>query len=472
VNLRLPLVALAVLVIGGPASAGPPGTWTRVTDTNGINTDHVALARTGDGVLHVAWPRHEPDNRDGIVHTPVSPAASVGQATPIVTGWRGINNQPDLIGTADGGLRIFFGGRREAFRNDPNDSLNTATAPASGTGWSLQPGSVTSTTSVYARAVGAALARDGTPVVAWVGNRREAAFHFGVSPSGPEFRYVESLSTETCGCPNDPDIAVDFVTGEIVLAWRSLIRALPGDVYAQTITPTGPSGPPRKAPGSEHGDSQRVGITGRIGAGGVYIGYTSGSPVTGVRLWRYGAAGPAFTIAAPRARFAHVAAAPNGRLWLMWARGDRLYFTRTDKDATEHGDVFSIAAPPGTTSIWRLNGEGSRGPLDVLAHVSTAGSLATWHTQVLPPLEVTAKPDRVSAAGAKGRPTIGVTVKVTDAGEPVRGVKVALAGVTKTTNVQGVARFTVRRGRTYTATATQRGYRKDTAKVKAPKQRR
>lgn len=467
-NLRLLLVALVLLAVGGPATAGPPGTWTRVSDTNGRNTDHVAFARTGDGVLHVAWPRHEPDSRDGIVHTPVSPAASVGQATPIVTGWRGINNQPDLIGTADGGLRIFFGGLRGAFRNDPNDSLNTATAPASGTNWSLQPGSVTPTTSVYARGVGAALARDGTPVVAWVGNRREAAFHFGVSPGGPEFRYVESLSTETCGCPNEPDIAVDSVTGEIVLAWRSLIRALPGDVYAQTITPTGLSGPPRKAPRSEHGDSQRVGITGRIGAGGVYIGYTSGSPVAGVSLWRYGATRPALTIAARRARFAYVAAAPEGRVWMMWRRGDRLYFTRTNRDATEHGDIVSIAGPPGTSQIWRLLGEGSLGPLDVLAHVSTPNSLATWHTRVLPPLEVTAKANRGAPKAAKG----GVTVTVTDAGDPVRGVKVALGGVTKTTNARGQAVFTVRRGRKYTATATQRGYRKDTATVRVAAQKR
>jgi hypothetical protein len=255
----------------------------------------------------------------------------------------------------------------------------------------------------------------------------------------------------------------------MVLAWHSVIRALPGDTYAQTITANGPPSAPSLAPGSQRSDSQRVGITGRLGAGGVYLAYLNGGPiVAGVRLWRYGAAGPALTIAARSARFAHIAAAPEGRLWLMWARGDRLYFTRTSKDATEHGDIVSIAGPPGTSQIWRLLGEGSLGPLDVLAHVSTPNSLATWHTRVLPPLEVTAKANRGAPKAAKG----GVTVTVTDAGDPVRGVKVSLGGVTKTTNARGRAVFTVRRGRKYTATATQRGYRKDKATVRVAAQKR
>jgi hypothetical protein len=460
-------ILLAATASVSPASSlGPPGQWTRVTETNGINIDVVGLARTGDGVLHVAWERHEPNNRGGIWHSAIGPNGNLlGNANPIVTDWLSANF-PDLIRTADGGLRVFFGGLRGAFVRDPNNGINTASAPASGATWSLQPGSVSRETA-SARNPGAGLTSDGTPVVAWDGLRTSAGYHYGLDPNGPEVHYVESLSTETCGCPIAPDIAVDSQSGEVVLAWNSLIRILEG-VYAQTITPSGP-GPARRAPGSDRWDSQRVGITARIGEPGVYLGYLGGSPVVDdVRLWRVGASTPVFTVPAQSARFATAAAAPEGRIWLMWMRENRIFATRTNEDATRHGPVVSVAPPPGTTSIWRLAGEGSRGPLDVLAHVSTPGSLATWHTQVLPPLDLRVKSAPAAPVGKKAV----VTVLVTDAGDPVPNVLVKFAGQQKRTNARGTAAFSVRQRGTLRATASRPGYREDQAKVKVKTKKR
>jgi hypothetical protein len=442
------------------ASLGPPGQWTRVTETNGRNTDLVGLARTGDGVLHVAWQRHEPNFRGGIWHSAIGPDGNlVGNANAIVTDWGAVND-PDLVRTADGGLRVFFGGLRNAFVGDPNNSLNTASAPASGASWALQPGSVARTTSVYARTVGAAVANDGTPVVAWDGNRTEAGYHFGLDQGGPEVHHAASLSTETCGCPAYPDVAVDSQSGEIALGWNSLIGVLPG-VYAQTITTSG-AGAALRAPGSSEWDQQRTGIVARIGAPGIFVGYTGGSPRADVRLWRVGASAPVFTIPAQSARFATAAAAPEGRIWLLWMRENRIFATRTNEDATRHGPVVSVAPPPGTTNIWRLSGEGSRGPLDVLANVSTTGSLANWHTQVLPPLDLTVRSAPPAPAGKKAV----VTVLVTDAGDPVPNVLVRLAGQQKRTNARGTAAFSVRQRGTLRATASRPGYREDQARVK------
>jgi hypothetical protein len=129
----------------------------------------------------------------------------------------------------------------------------------------------------------------------------------------------------------------------------------------------------------------------------------------------------------------------------------------------------SIAPPAGTSSVWRLVGEASLGPLDILAHVSTPGSLATWHTRVLPPLDLSVKSTAIGGGAAS---KAVVTVKVTDAGDPVAGVLVAVAGLSKRTNSRGTAKFTVQQRGTYKATASRPGYRTDQAKVKIRQKRR
>ena len=56
--MKVRCVIAAVLIAGcgaAPAGAAP---WQRVTTPDGSSTDQVGLARTGDGVLHVAW--HHP----------------------------------------------------------------------------------------------------------------------------------------------------------------------------------------------------------------------------------------------------------------------------------------------------------------------------------------------------------------------------------------------------------------------------
>jgi hypothetical protein len=203
---RRPTAALVLVLVSAAAASGaaakpsgPPGQWTRISETNGSDTDIVGLARTGDGVLHVAWLAREPNFRNGLRHTAVAPNGRVGATNTIATGFPAIG-AADLIRAPDGSLRAFFGGL-----NDPAVFVYTATAPASGETWSLQPGNVTRSTRIGT--VGAGLAADGTPVFAWDGLRRDAAYHFGLDPNGPEFRYVEGLSGETCGCPAFPDVA-------------------------------------------------------------------------------------------------------------------------------------------------------------------------------------------------------------------------------------------------------------------------
>ena len=173
-------------------------------------------------------------------------------------------------------------------------------------------------------------------------------------------------------------------------------------------------------------------------------------------LWRFG--GGSKTVAkGADVEDVNVAAAPEGRLWVVWHEGGSktIYAARTNKAATRLGAIAKVAPAKGTSSIWKLKGEGSRGPLDVLASVTTGSSRASWHTQVWPTLSLTAK----TANGA-------VTFTVTDAGDPVAGARVAYAGKAATSNAQGVARVTVQGAPASKATATKAAYNRATVTVR------
>ena len=74
--LALAAFAAAAIALPAPAVAGAPGTWTRLTDpATGGSTEWSSLARTADGVLHVAWRRGNvaDPNRDDLVHTAGAP---------------------------------------------------------------------------------------------------------------------------------------------------------------------------------------------------------------------------------------------------------------------------------------------------------------------------------------------------------------------------------------------------------------
>ena len=105
-----------------------------------------------------------------------------------------------------------------------------------------------------------------------------------------------------------------------------------------------------------------------------------------------------------------------------------------------------MAPPSGTTTIWKVGGDGALGPLDVLASVSAGGGLATWHTQVLPRLQL-------KAVGSKKK----ATFTVTDAGDPVAGATVRAGGKRLTTNAAGKASGAFKAGR-LAAAATKAGY--------------
>jgi len=442
--------AAAVLVLGltlaASASAGAPGQWTRLPGTV-VNFAEPGLARTSDGVLHVLYVRKN-GTKSELVHVAVASAGTVGHDSVALGGWSAMAH-PDLLRMPDNSLRAFFGGIRSTAAGDDNDALNTATAPATGAKWTLQEGRAAQALYAYATTVtGAGLAKDGTPISTWSGSPG-LGFHYGVNPADPDGKIPQS----GC-CLYTPDVAVDTLSGQAWVGFHSNEDASPG-LYVNAIGRTGPQGDRRLAPGSATGKNSiypgnRTSITGRIGAGGVYLFYGQGYPAfKTLALWRVDTAKPV-VIRADRNEHANVAAAPDGRLWLTWEQNGVIYATRTNKSGTRLG-AANLLLPPGGGTIYRLNGEGSAGPLDLVVNVQAGGSQVLWHQHVLPKLTLSAF-ERGSGSGRT------ITFRVLDAGDPVVGATLKAGATTLKTRANGTATLRRAAAGRIKVTASKAGY--------------
>jgi hypothetical protein len=102
-----------------------------------------------------------------------------------------------------------------------------------------------------------------------------------------------------------------------------------------------------------------------------------------------------------------------------------------------------VLRPPGSGSVYELDGEGSAGPLDVVAN----DGQGLWHQQVWPKLQVTGK-----------RSGKTIVFRVTDAGDAVAGAKVKAAGKTLTTAANGRATLAKAPSGKVKASASKAGY--------------
>jgi hypothetical protein len=358
-----------------------------------------------------------------------------------------------VLAAPDGSLRAFFGGIKSTEPGNTNNALNTATAPADGSSWTVVPGRVSGDSNAYVSPTGAAVTKDGGFVEATT-STFGLTFHYGLTQTTPTVEVPGNC------CYYQPGIAVDSVTGQTVLAWYSnesptqTGAAAGSGMFLQEISPAGLVGARKLAPGSATADgksaistSYRAAVTSRIGAPGVYFVYGVGYPTfTKVALLRFGSAKPVFQIAAAGNQASNVAVGPEGRLWLFWKHGTTIVVTRTNKAATALEPLTALAPPPGTDTIWNLDGNGALGPLDLVANVSTSDE-AFWYRRVLPRLSL-----HGSALG-QGQ----ARFVVTDAGDPVPGAKIAVRGRTLTANGSGVATAKLPLGRA-TAKASKAGY--------------
>ena len=157
-------VLLAAVVCVGVTSAGVPGRWEIVAkggNVPGSMASELGLARTPDGLLHVAWKEQTGPLTASIrvrtFHASGSPRTDVRK---IVEGWVGLSD-PELVVDRGGGLRVYFGGLRTTQSGDPMAGLLTATDPPFGASWST-PEVIHNRNFVGARNSSVTVARDGS----------------------------------------------------------------------------------------------------------------------------------------------------------------------------------------------------------------------------------------------------------------------------------------------------------------------
>ena len=373
----------------------------------------------------------------------------------------GLNNSVDLLAGPGGGLRVLFAGLFPASGIDR--VMSTATASAAGAPWSAaQPASsIGSPSPVYVAAgIGGAVSPAGTVVSTWGDSGPgDGGYHLGLSPAGPDAPFSPSVSEV------DPNVAFDSTSGAGFVAWNVLDGAGPQSVKVLPLAGGGKMTAPKSGAAWI---GQRVSISGRIGGGGVFVAYGSGSNEFSAKpaWWRVGAAKATVIGGQKDAEQTGLAAAPGGRLWLYWERSRKVYAARTNKSTKKLGAIVSLKAPKGTSAIYELNGEASRGPLDLLALADAKGGLGYFHQRILPGLTLTAKPKAVRR-GAK------VTFRATDAGAPAKGAKVTFKlgkkKQSKKTDAKGKATIKVpsktKPGK-YAATARKAGYSQAKQKVR------
>jgi hypothetical protein len=299
---------------------------------------------------------------------------------------------------------------------------------------------------------GAALRQDGTPTFAYAYSF-VLGLHFGLDPAVDD---VDLVPGNAC-CAYLPNLAFSGTDDDGYIAWYSNVEDEVG-LWVQPIWPsmgTAMAVPRAAVDGEAIGPTQRTPIAARTGAEGTYVAYCSGYPTCQeVLLWQIGEAEAVSVAKGSDIEDVNLAADPDGRLWVMWedTAEASLYATRTNEDVTEFGAIVAFDEAPDTATVWKLQGNATSDALDVFASFTTPDSLATWHSQVLPGLTVDTKKTKK-----------GVTFTVSDAGEPVKGAKVAFKKKTVTTNAKGQATGPTGKG---TATVTLTGYTTATAAVK------
>ena len=458
------VVALVVIVGASVAPAAHAAPWKRVTTPDGSSTHQVGLARTADGVLHVAWHHPTGPNTEDLLHTAISRAGKVGASTPVQSGWTGFTNTALVVDP--GGLRAFWGGFRTTDSNDPQNETNTALSADGGASWALQPGSVVPLgAQSYASNTAATVRADGSTLQAFAGTLGTWV-HAGLSPATPNHDYQAPLGSYGY----DPNLATD-AANRAVLAWYSNATGNLG-VKVQDVGADGaPSGAAATMPNT---GNMQVGMLGRTPlaareGGGLYVAYPTGYPTQNrVRLWRVGASSAPLIGSTGNANSpaVAVAAAGDGRLWVVWTDGfgdPDVLARRSNKGATKFGATVNAGHPKDAAQAYKLDANAVDGALDVLGsfNIGDSTTAVTSYRRLLPGLTLQAKPGKLR----KGKQA-DVRFTVRDAGAAVTGAKVKAGGKSGTTNAKGRVTLTIKSGKSVTAKATRKGHTRAAKKLK------
>lgn len=428
------LVAVAALLVAATtSSAGPPGTWSVAGSGMRSVSGQIGVARTADGVLHILWSRGGGGSAFDLLETRVSAAGAVTAPRAVVSGWANVGD-PAAVG--DGrSVSVVFPGVKTLATGDPTDGLSLATS--SGGSWAV------GATAIYARdfvdtRIPALAAASGTLLQAWEANG-EVVVHAGTDPAVAARRGF--------GSGTNVGLASDGRA-----AWVAWCSGPTAGVSVRGVAPaTGaPVGAARRMPGgaSRCPATTRTPIVARAGGGAFVAGGTPDERA--VRVWRVGGGAASVSVGSGIKQQIALAAAPDGRLWVGWRDTDSggLVLRRSNRTGTVWGAPVRAPRPAGQDAgIYNLDLAAQADRVDVVARTAKdTATVSLHHTQVFPGLSTSARAER----GV-------VTVRVTDAGDPVAGASVTVGGRRARTGADGTAEITVEPGR-YPVVATKPRY--------------
>jgi hypothetical protein len=423
------LVVLAAALTAGSAGhaavLAPAGPFKRLDTVKATTSQAVAAARTPDGVLHLVYQTLSGASVTGLSTIAISTAGKPGPATSVVSGWPA--GQPGLLALPGGTLETVFG----AISPGNVSGVWGVSSTNGGIGWTspslVGAGGVDEPLAYGADVTGAV---SGTQPVLALPSAGNLVVQFGLGGGSA----TAVITTQADGSTADADLAVDAAGGQVVAGWPSVAHE--PALYLQGVSPIGAA---QKVPGQSR---NAVVLAGRDSGAGVFAAYTSDGKH--VRLLRYGGGSVAVgSRAGTTAKVLAAATGPAGRIWVMWGDDSGgVAVTRSNKAVTRFETVQRVALSP--LSLYRLEGDGRLGPLDLLADAipgkgSTVSGL--YYARVLPVFSTTVAVHAVK----NGKGVIvghALTVTVEDAGDPVPGAAVSAGGKKATTGKNGSAVLT------------------------------
>ncbi len=473
----LAALAIAASILSLPAMASA-GTWHKFTNGGQVNFYELDLYRSGS-TLHGAFRADDPATlKQGLYHRTIDGTKPSTTIDTVVSGWNGVT-APAILGQDDGTLQILYGGLKTSTTGDPHTSgklISATSSSAAGTLWTVNDTPVSTDTKAYASMEISALRSAGTTWASWSGTSL-LQLQKGTGTAG-----VTETNLSTGCCQYLTNLAADASTGAVWLGYYSNQTGSTGQ-WVQNVSTAGATPillPGTFVDGGGVSPNARMAIASRDGGmPGVFAAWAQGYPITKtVKFARFDAgttvANPIHVANTRSAAAVGIAPGYGGRMWIFWMNTpgtytdstSRLFYTRTNAAGTAVGAITKIKAPKGTTSVWRLMGDGAGGasagaPFDFFAHVTTGsgtGTIDTWHTQLRAALSLSGK--------AKG---MKATFVVTEAGTPIKGAKVKFKGKTAKTNAAGKATIkfasALPRGR-FAALATHGSYEPGATTVK------
>ena len=455
-----PLLLLGTTVV--PTTAGPPGTWSKVSAGEVLNFADPSLYRSPDGVLHVVHWRRTTATTEGITDTQVSPSGTILRKVNVVSGWSSVDQNPRAISLPGGGVRVVFGGIRSTAPSEVYDGnqLYVSTLASSAGTWSAPEAiSYVGGSPYISYGTGAVTLGDGTPLGGWALNNA-LTWHAGVVPLGAAganstYDFGACCTYYTTFVRSGSDVyAAWYANGSTAAKQGLFVKRIHPSVAATVKVPKSTV----LFNGSQEGlsPSSPVALVAR-GSGGVFVAFCVGYPTCSyVGVWRVGTT---TVVKVPGSKGATtaiaMASAANGRLWIAWVGGDKVHAVRTSPTGMQFGAVRTIGRPPTSSSLYRIAVDGTRGAADVVVNAAPA----LFHQQILPGLTLRAQPTRWPAQTVKT-----VTFTVLDAGAPVGSAKVTALSRGCTTNTSGTCTITFPKlsARRFVAVATKPGYAKGT----------